>query len=204
MPTTQIVSPVFNPGMEDSFDQLFQNINKEKIKAPGRDPLSFSSANTTAQSNHSEDGLGLFQSFSDEPVLFQKKKPTRSYKSGNTKKQERKEKTEKENRQLTEKENRELTPPLSATLLRDLKFSTNISSLQNLNSPSIKARTSDSVFFPQISNKTSPNDLVFPSASKSSIRARTPQTISSPDLFFQTPGWFNSYKIQELIMFYLL
>ena len=176
VPATQIISPVFSPAADnDPFDQLFENINPEKMKLPDRDPLSFSSANTTAQSNQSADGFGLFQSFSDEPIQLVKKKPIRSYKSSNAK--------TKVNRDKKEKENIELAPVLSATLLRELKFSSShCSSLQHLEN------TPETLVSPKSNRNSSPNNLVYPSATKNCIRPRTAHTISSPDLFFHTPG----------------
>ena len=173
------MSPVFNPAVQDDpFDQLFTNMNTERMRAPVRDPLSFSSANTTAQSNHSEEGFGLFQSFSDEPTPLIKKKPIRSYKSAKRISDSRKEEA---------KENVEEVAH-STTLLRELKFSSSTSSLKNVNSYPKPPSPVPSPSSPHSELETSVSGLTFPSATKTSVPQRSVQSVSSPHSFFLTPG----------------
>jgi len=66
-------------GTEDVFDQLFNHVNVDKMKAPRvlKDPISFSSDhNSTLNSDNSDQCFGLFKSFNEGSPLEKVRKPS--------------------------------------------------------------------------------------------------------------------------------
>ena len=173
---------------EDPFDQLFDNVNKEKMKVPfnlRKDPLSFSSdLNSTNQSSNSDSCFGLFKSLHEHSAEVVKKKPVRSYRT-KAAKTSKKESEDKENKESL----------VSETLLVELNFNavSTVSSLVDLGQEKDVEPEKDKEHSPAGTNGTPVSRdsyLSMKSEKKNSICRPVKGTVSSPDLFFLTPGWY--------------